>query len=215
MLYGCYLFIAGTYDAVDYQNSCILYLDTTFGDFKGSDMWNPKNPLSEDCLFLNLWVPRPHRKKRAVMVCMSIITIVITNKPFDDLGGICWFGDILEYSLIFYGHRLILSRVYITIHGCYVDIHGGIGWYSWGYRLIILEKTVWTLLVSCYDKSLLLCCQITKCSFWYILYVIHSEKSLARWMLFYSRNCQQQNWAQFVLYVNSDCMHIGDFWLQL
>ncbi len=34
----------------------------------------------------------------------------------------------------------------------------------------------------------------------------HSEKSLAKSMLFYSRNCQQQNWAQFVLYINSDCM---------
>ncbi len=45
--------------------------------------------------------------------------------------------------------------------------------------------------------------------------ILHSEKSLARSMLFYSRNCRQQNWAQFVLYVNSDCMYIGDLWLQL
>ncbi len=32
----------------------------------------------------------------------------------------------------------------------------------------------------------------------------HSEKNLARSMLFYSRNYQQQYWAQFVLYINSD-----------
>ncbi len=34
-------------------------------------------------------------------------------------------------------------------------------------------------------------------------------------MLFYSRNCPQQNWAQFVLSINSDCMYIAYFWLQL
>ncbi len=44
---------------------------------------------------------------------------------------------------------------------------------------------------------------------------MHSEKSLARSMLFYNRNCRQQNWVQFVLYINSDCMYIGDLWLQL
>ncbi len=44
---------------------------------------------------------------------------------------------------------------------------------------------------------------------------IHSEKSLARSMLFYSRNSEQQNWVQFVLYINNDCMYIADLWLQL
>ncbi len=48
-----------------------------------------------------------------------------------------------------------------------------------------------------------------------ITYNIHSEDSLARSMLFYSRNTQQQNWVQFVLYINSDCIYIGDRWLQL
>ncbi len=43
----------------------------------------------------------------------------------------------------------------------------------------------------------------------------HSEKSLDRSMLFYSRNWWQQNWAQLVLYINSDCVYIGDIWLQL
>ncbi len=32
-------------------------------------------------------------------------------------------------------------------------------------------------------------------------YHVHSEKSLARSMLFYSRNYEQQNWVQFVLNV--------------
>ncbi len=45
--------------------------------------------------------------------------------------------------------------------------------------------------------------------------LLHSEKSLIRSMLFYSRKCRQQNWAQFVLYINSDCMYISYLWLQL
>ena len=44
------------------------FLDTTFGDFRGSDMWNSKNPLREDCLYLHVWVPTPRREGRAVMV---------------------------------------------------------------------------------------------------------------------------------------------------
>ncbi|CAH1800627.1 unnamed protein product, partial [Owenia fusiformis] len=61
------MFPNGTYNATSYRNSCFGYIDETFGDFKGSDMWNPKNPLSEDCLFLNIWVPLPVRQNRTVM----------------------------------------------------------------------------------------------------------------------------------------------------
>ena len=59
------------------RNSCIQWLDTTFGDFPGSDMWNAKNPLSEDCLYLNVWVPRPQRQKRAVVVGFYQITVLV------------------------------------------------------------------------------------------------------------------------------------------
>ncbi|CAH1800626.1 unnamed protein product [Owenia fusiformis] len=62
------MFPNGTYNASSYRNSCFGFIDETFGDFRGSDMWNPKNPLSEDCLFLNIWVPLPVKQKRAVMV---------------------------------------------------------------------------------------------------------------------------------------------------
>ena len=31
-----------------------------FGDFEGSDMWNSKVEMSEDCLSMNIWVPEEH-----------------------------------------------------------------------------------------------------------------------------------------------------------
>ncbi|CAK9290290.1 unnamed protein product [Gordionus sp. m RMFG-2023] len=64
----------GTLNATKYPNSCYQIFDTLFGNFSGSQMWNPNTPLSEDCLYLNLWVPygsdalsRPS-KPMAVMV---------------------------------------------------------------------------------------------------------------------------------------------------
>ena len=65
---GTLFFFSGSFNAFEYGNSCLGYIDEAFGDFPGSDMWNPKTPLSEDCLNLNVWVPRPKREKRAVLV---------------------------------------------------------------------------------------------------------------------------------------------------
>jgi len=39
-------------------NSCVQIIDKTYGDFVGLDMWNAQSPLSEDCLYINVWVPR-------------------------------------------------------------------------------------------------------------------------------------------------------------
>ncbi len=50
---------------------------------------------------------------------------------------------------------------------------------------------------------------------YYCKVYIHSEKSFARLILFYSRNFWQQNWEQFVIYINSYCIYIGDLCLQL
>ncbi|XP_061768338.1 acetylcholinesterase [Nerophis ophidion] len=51
------------YDAIYYPNACYQFVDTTFPGFMGSEMWNPNREMSEDCLYLNVWVPpspRPH-----------------------------------------------------------------------------------------------------------------------------------------------------------
>lgn len=58
----------GHYRADNVQNSCVMFLDTTYGDFAGSTMWNPPNNRVEDCLYLNIWVPQPRKTKRPVMV---------------------------------------------------------------------------------------------------------------------------------------------------
>ncbi|XP_037925135.1 acetylcholinesterase-like [Hermetia illucens] len=49
-------------------NSCVQIVDTVFGDFPGATMWNPNTPLSEDCLYINVVVPRPRQKNLPVML---------------------------------------------------------------------------------------------------------------------------------------------------
>ncbi|KAJ8338250.1 hypothetical protein SKAU_G00372160 [Synaphobranchus kaupii] len=54
---------AGVFDASSYPNACFQYVDNTYPGFPGSEMWNPNREMSEDCLYLNVWVPaspRPH-----------------------------------------------------------------------------------------------------------------------------------------------------------
>lgn len=49
----------GVLDATVKPNSCFQTVDTFFGEFRGSLMWNANTNMSEDCLTLNVWVPRP------------------------------------------------------------------------------------------------------------------------------------------------------------
>lgn len=58
----------GILNTTTHPNCCVQILDTVFGDFPGATMWNPNTPLSEDCLYLNIIVPRPRPKNSAVML---------------------------------------------------------------------------------------------------------------------------------------------------
>nr|AAK09373.1 acetylcholinesterase precursor [Schizaphis graminum] len=49
-------------------NTCVQIFDTLFGDFPGATMWNPNSPVSEDCLYINVVVPKPRPQNAAVMV---------------------------------------------------------------------------------------------------------------------------------------------------
>ncbi|XP_037037460.1 acetylcholinesterase-like isoform X2 [Bradysia coprophila] len=59
---------AGVRNATTPSNSCVQIVDVVFGDFPGATMWNPNTPLSEDCLYINVVVPRPRPKNAPVML---------------------------------------------------------------------------------------------------------------------------------------------------
>ncbi|XP_064112237.1 acetylcholinesterase-like isoform X1 [Macrobrachium nipponense] len=58
----------GVKDTITLPKSCIQLPDTFFGDFPGATMWNPNTEMSEDCLYLNVVVPKPRPRNAAVMV---------------------------------------------------------------------------------------------------------------------------------------------------
>lgn len=58
----------GVRNATTPSNSCVQIVDVVFGDFPGATMWNPNTPLSEDCLYINVVVPKPRPKNAPVML---------------------------------------------------------------------------------------------------------------------------------------------------
>ncbi|GCB75944.1 hypothetical protein scyTo_0020419 [Scyliorhinus torazame] len=59
---------SGIWNASSYPKNCQQYVDTQFPGFPGSEMWNPNKEMSEDCLYLNVWVPSPRPRNATVMV---------------------------------------------------------------------------------------------------------------------------------------------------
>lgn len=80
----------GILDATKLPNSCYQEDYDYFPGFEGEEMWNANTNLSEDCLFLSIWVPQKLRirhhgesdpskkpkvsKKRSVMVKYCIVS---------------------------------------------------------------------------------------------------------------------------------------------
>ncbi|XP_032090372.1 acetylcholinesterase isoform X2 [Thamnophis elegans] len=55
-------------DATTYQRACYQMVDNSFPGFHGTEMWNPNRGMSEDCLYLNIWVPSPRPRDTSVLV---------------------------------------------------------------------------------------------------------------------------------------------------
>lgn len=53
----------GVLNATKLPNSCYQERYEYFPGFEGEEMWNPNTDLSEDCLYLNIWVPRKQRTR--------------------------------------------------------------------------------------------------------------------------------------------------------
>ncbi|XP_018898239.2 acetylcholinesterase [Bemisia tabaci] len=51
----------GVLNATSLPNSCYQERLEYFPGFQGEEMWNPNTNISEDCLYLNLWVPQKMR----------------------------------------------------------------------------------------------------------------------------------------------------------
>ena len=59
----------GVKETTKKPNTCYQIIDTMFGpDFWGSNMWNPNTDLSEDCLYINIYVPKPRPKKSPILL---------------------------------------------------------------------------------------------------------------------------------------------------
>ncbi len=53
------------FDATKLPNACHQEVELAYGpEFPGEAIWIPNTPLSEDCLYLNLWVPEGAKMQR-------------------------------------------------------------------------------------------------------------------------------------------------------
>ncbi|KAL3072871.1 hypothetical protein niasHS_017845 [Heterodera schachtii] len=60
------------WNATAFRDSCVQSPDTYFGDFYGATMWNSNVPYSEDCLYLNIYVPGEMNSERRLPVLFWI-----------------------------------------------------------------------------------------------------------------------------------------------
>ncbi|KAK0097764.1 hypothetical protein PV326_013978 [Microctonus aethiopoides] len=61
----------GILNATTLPNSCFQERYEYFPGFEGEEMWNPNTNVSEDCLYLNIWVPQKFRMRHKESPGMS------------------------------------------------------------------------------------------------------------------------------------------------
>lgn len=59
---------SGLWNADKYPNTCYQYVNNASSGLAWEEMWIPNTQLSEDCLYVNLWVPSPRPNRAAVMI---------------------------------------------------------------------------------------------------------------------------------------------------
>ena len=70
------------YNANNLQSSCPQERSENFLGFKGEEVWNPNTPISEDCLYLNLWVPTKFRRHNNNGISNATVMIWIHGGGF-------------------------------------------------------------------------------------------------------------------------------------
>ncbi|CBY30570.1 unnamed protein product [Oikopleura dioica] len=86
------------YNATRFGNSCWQTNDDTYGEFKGSAMWNPNTKKDEDCLFLNVWTSGKTQKK-AIWIYGGSFNSGTASLEVYDGRVLASLGDVVVVSL--------------------------------------------------------------------------------------------------------------------
>ncbi|BFZ19745.1 hypothetical protein BsWGS_22783 [Bradybaena similaris] len=90
----------GTRDATILPNACWQAIDTSFNRFPMVEMWNPNTNMSEDCLYLNVWIP-DNPGPKAMMVWIYGGGFYSGSSTLDVYNGLALAarGDVVVVSL--------------------------------------------------------------------------------------------------------------------
>lgn len=86
----------GVLNATALPSTCYQERYEYFPGFEGEEMWNPNTKLSEDCLYLNIWIPRKQRtrhhsnaahhskvsRRTHPYICLSFLLIIFMRSLF-------------------------------------------------------------------------------------------------------------------------------------
>ncbi|XP_053561539.1 cholinesterase [Bombina bombina] len=91
----------GTYNATEFGRSCYQNKQDIYSEFTGTAMWLVNNEMSEDCLFLNIWVPSSKSKPFPVMVFIHGGGFVSGTTSLDIYDGhiLSYYEDVIVVSM--------------------------------------------------------------------------------------------------------------------